>query len=199
LTRLQQEGDDHIVDANKKVPEDETALPAMDAEELPFSAEQRLDAAKKIDYIIERDESVVESIGHHGYMPGIIDIQCNLTALEAERDALKAEREEWKHSNLENWWTYHPRPASFDMNQYALDLEHRVRWLELGVSCSREDRKVFKQRAELAESKLAQLYAVVGQETRCLGYPKCDGGDLVGTEHARRCPAYTPPLKAGMK
>lgn len=75
-------------------PEDETTLPVMDVTKRKFTLDERLDAAKKIDYIMERDENVVLTIGNHGYMPGIIELQCQLTALEAERDTLKAERDE---------------------------------------------------------------------------------------------------------
>lgn len=27
-------------------------------------------------------------------------------------------------------------------------------------------------------------------QPRCIGYPKCDGGDLVGVEHEKDCPLY---------
>lgn len=105
-------------------PEDETTLPAMDAKELPFSAEERLDAAKKIDYIMERDENVVLTIGNHGYLPGIVDIQCRLTTLEAERDALKAENEELKSAtSVKNtfWGQYKAQRQRADTLQSQLD------------------------------------------------------------------------------
>lgn len=78
-----------------------------------------------------------------------------LSATQRELEAVEAKIDEWKNSNLANWWIYHPRPADFDMNPYTLELEQRCRWLECGISCSREDRKGFQAAAEKAESELS--------------------------------------------
>jgi chromosome segregation ATPase len=97
--------------------------------------------------------------------------------------ALTEKVEEWKHSNLANWWSDHPRPADFDMNAYALALEHRVRWLECGISAGREDRNGFRDRAEKAEADNESLTARVEELT----------GEL--THWRQECAAYVQTAK----